>query len=278
MGIAIESGLTRIVPPRMLATVNLRELWAYRELIAVLTWRDLKVRYRQTVLGAAWAIVQPVLAMVVFSVFFGRLARMPSDGLPYPVFAYAALVPWTFFANTLTQSANSMVASANLLRKVYFPRLALPLSALLSETVDFCLAFAVLIAMMIGYGVTPTWNIVWLPLLASLTAATAAGVGLWLAALNVRYRDVRYVIPFLIQMWLFATPVAYPSSLLPREWQLVYAINPMVGVVEGFRWALLGTSTQALDLLAVSSAGAIGLLVSGVMYFRQMERSFADVI
>jgi len=243
-----------------------------------LSWRDIKVRYKQTALGATWAVIQPLMTMVVFSIFFGKLAKMPSDGLPYPLFAYAALVPWTFFANSLTQASNSLLQNSNMLKKIYFPRLVMPISSVISVTVDFVFAFIVLIAMMLFYGILPTVNIVWLPFLMLLALGTALGVGLWLSAINVQYRDVRYVIPFLIQIWLFATPIAYPSSLLTEPWRTLYGLNPMVGVVEGFRWALLGTETAPGAAVVVSSFMAGILLVSGTFYFRRMEKTFADIV
>jgi lipopolysaccharide transport system permease protein len=259
-------------------SLKLRELWQYRELLLLLTWRDVKVRYKQTALGAAWAIIQPVFTMLVFSVFFGRLAKIPSDGVAYPVFSLAALVPWTFFANGLNHSTNSLVTSQNLIRRVYFPRLAIPIATVLSEVVDLLLAFLVLLALMLGYGLTPTANIVWLPALLVLVFCTSLGAGLWLSALNVQYRDVRYVVPFLTQFWMFATPIAYPSSLLDERWRMVYALNPMVGVVEGFRWALLGTGNPSARVMAVSIVAAAVLLLTGAYYFRRMERTFADVV
>jgi lipopolysaccharide transport system permease protein len=270
--------VTMIRPSRGWRAVDLRELWKYRELLYFLTWRDVKVRYKQTVLGAAWAILQPFFTMVVFSLFFGKLARMPSDEIPYPVFSYAALVPWTFFANGLRQSTTSLVGSANLVTKVYFPRLVLPISAVLSGVVDFALAFLVLLGMMLFYGTVPTAAVVWLPLLLLLALATSLGVGLWLTAMNVQFRDVRYVVPFLIQAWMFATPIAYPSSLLDEPWRTLYGINPMAGVVEGFRWALLGTETAPGQIVLVSALAALALLVSGTFYFRRMEKVFADVV
>jgi lipopolysaccharide transport system permease protein len=236
------------------------------------------VRYKQTALGAAWAIIQPFFTMLVFSLFFGRLAKMQSDGLPYPVFAYAALVPWTFFAQGLSQASDSLVGSANLIRKVYFPRLAIPVGTVAGGVVDFALAFGVLLLMMFYYGVRPGWQIVWLPLLLLLALVTALGVGLWLSALNVKFRDVKYVVPFVTQFWMFLTPIAYPSSLLPEVWRPVYALNPMVGVVEGFRWALLGTDTAPGPMLGVSATVALLLLASGAFVFRRMEKSFADVV
>jgi lipopolysaccharide transport system permease protein len=268
----------RVQPSRGWAALRLAELWEYRELLYFLVWRDLKVRYKQTALGAAWAIIQPFMTMVVFNLFFGQLARVPSDGIPYPLFSYAALVPWTFFANGLSQSANSLVGSANLIQKVYFPRLAIPIASVLSGTLDFVLAFVVLLGMMLYYGVAPTLNILWLPALLLLALVTALGAGLWLSALNVEYRDVRHVIPFLTQFWLFASPIAYSSSLLDEPWRTLYGLNPMVGVVEGFRWALLGTQTRPGPVVLVSAAVAVLVLVAGLFYFRSMERTFADTV
>lgn len=270
--------VTVIQPLRGWRHINLGEIWRYRELLYFLTWRDIKVRYKQTVLGAAWAIIQPFFTMLVFSLFFGRLAKVPSDGIPYPIFSYAALVPWTFFANGLNQSANSLVTSANLIRKVYFPRMVIPISSVLSGAFDFVLAFLVLLVMMLFYGIVPTVAVVWLPLLLLLALTTSLGVGLWLTAMNVQFRDVRYTVPFMVQVWLFATPIAYPSSLLSEPWRTLYGINPMVGVVEGFRWALLGTETTPGPIILVSTLVAIGLLVSGAFYFRRLEKTFADVV
>ena len=268
----------RIAPASGWVPLGLAELWLYRDLVYFLVSRDIKVRYKQTVLGAGWAVLQPVMTMVVFSVFFGRLSHVPSDGVPYPLFSYAALVPWGFFANGLTQSAASVVGNANLIRKVYFPRLAIPLATVLFGIVDFALAFAVLLAMMFAYGHAPGARAGWLPLFLLLALVTSLGVSLWLTALNVMYRDVRHVVPFLVQFWLIATPVAYPSSLLSARWRLVYALNPMVGVVEGFRWSLLGTRTAPGGMLGVSSLVAIAVLVGGAYYFRRMERTFADMV
>jgi lipopolysaccharide transport system permease protein len=267
-----------IEPPRAWAPLSIGELWAYRELLYFLIWRDIKVRYKQTLLGAGWAILQPTLTMVVFSVFFGRLARIPSDGIPYPIFAYTALVPWTLFVYGLTQASNSLVGGANLIKKVYFPRLCMPLAAVLSGIVDFILAFVMLVVMMFYYDVPPSLRILWLPLFVLLTLLTALAVSLWSSALNVHYRDVRFVMPFLVQVWLFATPIAYPSSLLSEPWRTIYGLNPMVGVVEGFRWALLGVSTAPGLMVGVSALVAVGLLVSGAYYFRRMEKSFADIV
>jgi lipopolysaccharide transport system permease protein len=271
--------LTVITPPAAwLPSLNLRELWAYRELLFFLTWRDIKVRYQQTVLGVAWAVLQPLLTMVVFSLFFGKLAGMPSDGVPYPIFSYAALVPWTFFSYSLTQSANSVVGSQQLITKVYFPRLLIPAATVLSGVVDFAVAFVVLLGMMLHYGIVPTLQVLWVLPLLLLALVTALGVGFWLAALNVRYRDVRYTVPFLTQFWLFVTPIAYPSSLLHEPWRTLSALNPMTGVVEGFRWSLLGTTTAPGPLIAVSSLVAVLVLVGGAFYLRRMEDTFADVI
>ena len=275
---AAEFPVTVIRPRPGWVPLDFRELWAYRELLYFLVWRDIKVRYKQTALGAAWAIIQPFATMVVFSLFFGKLAQIPSDGVPYPIFSYAALVPWTFFAYGLSQSSNSLVGSANLITKVYFPRLVVPISAVLGGVVDFALAFTVLLGMMVFYGIVPTANVVWLPALLLLAFVTALGIGFWFSALNVKFRDVRYVLPFVVQFWLFATPIAYPSSLLPEPWRVLYGINPMAGVVEGFRWALLGTETAPGSIIAVSSLVAVGLLVGGAFYFRRMEKTFADVV
>ena len=276
--VSTELAHLHIGPSKGVPIPNFRELYQYRELLYFLVWRDIKVRYKQTVLGAAWAIIQPFMTMIVFSLFFGRLAGLPSDGVPYPIFSYAALVPWIFFANGVTSSANSLVGSSHLITKVYFPRLIIPISSVLSGIPDFLLAFLVLLGMMLFFGIPPTYNIVWLPLLLALAFVTAIGVGLWLSALNVQFRDVRYVVPFLIQIWLFATPIVYPSSLVPENLRPLYALNPMVGVVEGFRWALLDTDTAPGPMVAISAIVAIVLLVGGLVYFRRVEDSFADVV
>jgi lipopolysaccharide transport system permease protein len=270
--------ITTIQARTGLAPLDLHNLWRYRELLYFLVWRDVKVRYKQTALGAAWAVIQPFLTMVVFSVFFGRLAGIASDGVPYPVFAFAALVPWTFFANGLLQASTSVVTNRNLVTKVYFPRLALPVAAVLAGLVDFAVALVVLVAMMAVYGVRPTTNLIWIPALLLLALVTALGVAVWFAALNARYRDVAYLMPFVVQMWLFATPVAYPSSLLPEPWRLVYGLNPMVGVVEGFRWCLLDTAAAPGPMIVVSALAALAALAGGAYYFRAMEDSFADVV
>ncbi len=267
-----------IEPPKGWASIGLRELWEYRELLYFLTWRDVKVRYKQTALGAAWAVIQPFFMMVVFSLFFGKLAGIPSDGIPYPVFAFCGLLPWQLFAHSLTESSNSLVANERLITKVYFPRLVVPIAAVLGGLVDFAIAFVILLLMMIYFGIVPGWQIVTLPGFILLAVMTALSVGLWLSALNVKYRDVRYTINFMIQFWLFATPVAYPSSLIPEQWRWLYGLNPMAGVVEGFRWALLGKTDPPGALLAVSVTVVILLLVGGLYYFRRMEQEFADVV
>jgi lipopolysaccharide transport system permease protein len=267
-----------IRPSKGFLRLDLKDVWAYRELLYFLVWRDIKVRYKQTALGAAWAILQPLLTMLVFSVFFGRLAKVPSDGVPYPVFAYTALLPWQLFAFALTESSNSLVGSQNLITKVYFPRLVIPLSSVLAGLVDFAIAFIVLLGLMLYYGITPSPAIVWLPPFLLLAVATALSVGLWLSALNVKYRDVRYTIPFLTQFWMFATPVAYPSSLIPQPWRAWFGLNPMAGVVEGFRWALLGKSGSPGGLLWVSIAAVMLLLTGGLFYFRRTESTFADIV
>jgi lipopolysaccharide transport system permease protein len=269
---------TLVTPPARWPSLNLREFWSYRELLFFLVWRDVKVRYKQTGLGVAWAILQPLLSMFVFSLFFGRLGRIPSDGVPYPVFCLTALVPWTFFSYGLTQAANSVVADQQLVTKVYFPRLVIPVATVLSGLVDFGVAFTLLLGVMLYLGITLTLNALWIIPLLLLAFLTALGAGLWLAAFNVQYRDVRYTVPFLTQIWLFTTPVAYPSSLLAEPWRMVYGLNPMVGVVEGFRWALLRTHTAPGPILAVSALAALLLLIGGMFYFRRMEASFADVI
>jgi len=267
-----------IRPPHGWASIDLKELWAYRELLYFLTWRDVKVRYKQTALGAAWAIIQPVFMMIVFSLFFGRLAKVPSDGVPYPIFTYCALLPWQLFSHALTESSNSLVANERLITKVYFPRLVVPVSAVLGGLVDFAVAFVILLGMMAYYHIVPTVMIVTLPLFLLLAIMTALGVGLWLSALNVQYRDVRYTITFLTQFWLFATPVAYPSSIVPERWRWLYGLNPMAGVVEGFRWALLGKSEGPGPMLAVSVAVVILLLIGGLYYFLRMDQTFADIV
>ncbi len=272
------SSVARIEPPSTWPPIGLRELWEYRELLYFLTWRDIKVRYKQTALGAAWAVIQPLFMMVVFSLFFGRLAGVPSDGLPYPVFTFCALLPWQLFAHSLTESSNSLVASQNLITKVYFPRLVVPISAVLGGFIDFAIAFVILLGIMFLYGIVPGWQIVAVPGLVLLAVMTALSVGLWLSALNVQYRDVRYTINFLVQFWLFATPVAYPSSIVPAKWRALYALNPMVGVVDGFRWTLLGKPESPGLPLLVSMIVVFLLLIGGLYYFRRLEQQFADIV
>lgn len=267
-------------PPKGWLGLQLRELWAYRELFFFLTWRDVKVRYKQTVLGAAWAILQPITSMIVFTIFFNRLAGIaPGGDLPYSVWNYTAMVPWAFFSEGMRNASNSLVGSANLLKKVYFPRLVIPASTVVSGLVDFVLAFGVLLVMMLVYGITPTLNIVFLPFFLLLALAAALGVGLWLSAMNVMFRDVRYMVPFMTQLWMFVTPIVYPSTLIADEkLRMIYGINPMAGVVEGFRWALLGMDTAPGPMLIVSVVMTVLLLVSGAFYFRRVEKTFADVV
>jgi lipopolysaccharide transport system permease protein len=267
-----------IKPSRGWFSLHLNELWQYRELLYFLTWRDIKIRYKQTVLGAAWAIIQPFLTMVVFTLFFGKLAKIPSEGVPYPIFSYAGLLPWTFFAQAMNQSSDSLVGNAHLITKVYFPRLAVPLSATLAPFVDFCIAFIVLIGMMFYYQIFPTGTLVWLPAFLLLAFATSLGAGLWLSALNVQYRDVRYTVPFLTQLWLFATPVIYPSGAVHGPWRVILGLNPMTGVVEGFRWALLGIGEAPGAMIYTSMGVSLLLVFTGLIYFNRMEKTFADVV
>jgi lipopolysaccharide transport system permease protein len=267
----------RIRPPKKWVPINLSELWQYRELLYSFVTRDVKIRYKQTALGFLWAIIQPLFLMVVFTLFFGNLAKVPSEGIPYPLFSFAALIPWTLFAEGITRSTTSMVSNANIMTKVYFPRLIMPISGILSPLVDFAIAFGILIIMMAYYGFVPTVAIVLLPAFILLAILTSLAVGLWLSALNVKYRDFQYTIPFLIQLWLFASPVVYPASMLPQSWQYVYALNPMVGVIEGFRWALLGLEPPGA-LILVSVGVVICLLIGGLFYFKRMDQYFADVV
>ncbi len=258
--------------------LELRELLEYVDLILILTWRNIKIRYKQTLVGASWAVIQPVLTMLVFTLVFGKMAQMPSEDVPYPIFAYSALVPWTFFVHALTKTAGCLVNSETLLTKVYFPRLCLPIAAVLAAFVDFLIPLVLLIVMMLFYGVAPTVSMLALPLFVVLVILTALGIGLWLAAINVQYRDVGNALPFLTQLWLFLTPIAYPSSMIPDAWQTIYALNPMVGVIEGFRWTLLGATRAPGPLLAVSCFTALVILVGGVYFFRHKEDIFADVV
>jgi len=276
----------RIRPSKGWVSLDFEEMWRYRELLYFFVWRDIKIRYKQTILGASWAIIQPLFTMVIFSLFFGKLAQIPSDGIPYPLFSYAALVPWIFFANGVTLASNSLVNNANMIRKIYFPRMSLPIANVLAGLVDFTLAFIVLIGMIIGFSIVPAANydaqislkLLWLPLFLLLAFVTTLGVSFWFSAMNVQFRDVRFVVPFFIQAWLFLTPIAYPSSLLSEPWRTLYGINPMAGVVEGFRWALLGTDTAPGSMMIFSVLAAILILAGGVYYFRRMETKMADVL
>jgi lipopolysaccharide transport system permease protein len=267
-----------VQPSAGLLELDLQALWHYQELLYFFVWREVKVRYKQTVLGIAWALLQPLLTMAIFTVIFGRFVNVPSDGLPYPLFAYAALLPWTYFSEAMARSSVSLVGDANLIRKVYFPRLTMPLAAAISPLVDFLPSFLLLLGMMAWFGTTPTWGILTLPGFLCFAFITALAVGLWLSALNVRYRDVRHTIPFLTQCWLYASPVAYPVSLVPEGWRMLYGLNPMVGVIEGFRWGLLGKESPDFGVMAVSFIVVMGLLVGGLMFFKHMEQTFADVI
>jgi lipopolysaccharide transport system permease protein len=270
--------LLTIEPIRGWTKLRLKELWEYRELLYFLAWRDIKVRYKEAALGASWAILQPLLTMLIFSLFFGRLAKVPSDGIPYPLFSFAALVPWTFFNTAVQQSSNSVVGSANLISKVYFPRLAIPLATILAAMVDFAIAGGVLGVVMLYYRRPPTVHVVYLPLFVLLAFLASLGAGLWLSALNVKYRDIRYVVPFLLQFWMFASPIAYPTSMLPARWRTLYALNPMVGVIDGIRWALLGTHTAPGPVILVSSLATIVFVIGGALYFRKVESRFADIV
>jgi len=270
--------LIRIAAPRGWLELNLREVWEYRELLYFFVWRDIKIRYKQTAIGAAWAVLQPFMTMIVFSLFFGKLARIPSQGLPYPVFYYAALLPWTYFAGALQNATNTVVENQRVITKVYFPRLVLPLAAVFSGLVDFAISFVMFLAIMLFYGIAPTPAALLLPGFLLLAVLTALGVGLWLSALNAIYRDVRYVLPFLVQFWLFASPVAYPSSLVPERWRWLYGLNPMAGVIEGFRWALTGRGQPPSLLLAASAVAVLLVLIGGLVYFQKMEATIADVV
>jgi lipopolysaccharide transport system permease protein len=270
------SSTIRIEPPRGLLELRLREVWNYRELLYFFVWRDVKIRYKQTAIGVLWVVLQPVLNMLVFTLFFGRLAKLPSDGLPYPVFYFAALVPWTYFSSALQMTTNVVVDNQQVITKVYFPRLILPISAVLSGLVDFAIGFGVLVLFTLAYGMRPTLAALWLPVLLLLAVLTALGVGLWMSALNALYRDVRYVVPFLISFWMFASPVAYPSSLVPVKWRWLYGLNPMAGVIDGFRWAITGRG-HAPGLLLLASSFAVALvLIGGLFFFNRMESTVAD--
>ncbi|HUO34600.1 MAG TPA: ABC transporter permease [Candidatus Acidoferrum sp.] len=270
--------ILRITPPGRWWAIPFGELWQSRELLYFFVWRDIKIRYKQTVIGAAWAVLQPLLTMVVFSLFFGRLAHIPSAGLPYPIFYYAALLPWTYFATALQNTTNSIVENQRVITKIYFPRLTLPLSSVSASLVDFAISFCMFAVLMVWYGIRPTMAMLWFPAFLLLAILSALGAGLWLSALNAIYRDVRYALPFLVQIWLFASPVAYPSSLVPHKWQWLYGLNPMTGVIVGFRWSLTGRGTLPVNFLLTSTAVAAILVITGLGYFQKMESTIADVV
>ena len=267
-----------IQPTKGLFHLELGALWQYRELLYFLAWRDMKARYAQTVIGVGWAIIQPLFTMVIFTVIFGKFARMPSDGLPYPVFAYVALIPWTYFARSIERSGNSLVGETGLVKKVYFPRLILPISATIAGLLDFIISFVVLLGMMAWYGFSPTWGILTLPFFLLLILFTAVSVSLWLSSLNTRYRDISYVIPFLTQVWMYASPVVYPVSVVPERWRLLYSLNPMAGVIEGFRWSLLGKKSPDFIIMALSATAVLFIFLTGLVYFKRTERTFADIL
>ena len=273
-----DEPLVRIRAERSWIGTSLRDLWAYRELLYFLTWRDLKIRYKQTVLGIAWAIIQPLFTMIIFTLFFGRLAGMPSDGVPYPIFVYAGLLLWTFFSNAVTTSANSLVTNANLLTKVYFPRMLVPAAAVAAGLVDLLIAFAVLVGMMIYYSVAPTWHLLLLPVPIILTAVLALGTGTWLAALSVKYRDIKFALPFLIQLWMFVSPIIYPADFVPEKWRWLLAFNPLTGIIDSFRAALFGHRPINLSMVAISAGITLGLLLYAMYSFWRMEESFADIV
>jgi lipopolysaccharide transport system permease protein len=272
-----DKPVVTIRPSGKWVALNLRDLWAYRDLLYFLTWRDVKVRYKQTVLGAAWAIIQPLFTMLIFWLFFGRLAGMPSDGIPYPLFALAGLIPWTFFANAVTSSGNSLVGSANLITKVYFPRMIIPFAAVGAGLIDLAIAFGLMAVMMIWFGVTPTLSLLLLPLLVVLTALLATGVGMWMSALNVKYRDIRYALPFCIQLWMFASPIIYPVTIVPEKWRWALALNPMTGIIDGYRAALFGRPPDWKALM-ISAGVTVCALIYSAYHFRRMEKTFADVV
>ena len=269
---------TVIKPSSGWLSLNLKEVWAYRELLFLLAWRDVSVRYKQSLVGIGWAVIQPLMTMLIFTIIFGHFAKLPSDGIPYPLFTYCALLPWNYFARSLGDSSDSLVGSSNLVTKVYFPRLILPLSKVFAGLIDFALAFVILVGMMIWYRVTPTYGIMLLPVLMLIAMLSALGAGLWLTALNVKYRDVKFVVPFLIQFWMYASPVAYATSIVPQKWLWLYGLNPMVGVIEGFRWALLGKAAPNIEIMAISLSILVVILVSGLFYFKKVEQFFADII
>jgi lipopolysaccharide transport system permease protein len=267
-----------VEPPHGWFNLRFKELWVYRELLFFFIWRDIKIRYKQTVIGAAWAVLQPVLTMVVFSIVFGRLLKTPSDGIPYPLFSFAALIPWQLFSRALSDSANSLINNQQMLTKIYFPRLFLPTASILSGLLDFGISLLVLFGMMFYYQIKITWAIFTLPLFVLLAILTALAVGIWLSALNVRYRDIKYVLPFLLQIWLYATPVAYSTGIIPEKWRFIAGLNPMSGVVNGFRWALLGQTSETSTLLGVSIVIILFLFLSGLIFFQYTEQTFADIV
>jgi lipopolysaccharide transport system permease protein len=275
---AMTRNVIIIEPSRNLFDLELRAIWRHRELLYFLAWRDVKVRYKQTVLGAGWAILQPVINTLVFTLVFGTFAKIPSDGLPYPVFAFAALLPWSVFAQTLSRSAGSLVSNAGLITKVYFPRVLIPLASMAMPVVDFSFSLLALAGLMIWYRMTPSWNLLALPLFLLLALLTALVLGLFLSPINVRYRDVAYTVPFVVQLWMYASPVVYPVSLVPEAWRSLYSLNPMVGVIEGFRWSLLGAHTPDFELMAINAAMLLCLLFCGLVWFSRMDRTSADVI
>jgi lipopolysaccharide transport system permease protein len=276
--LAADAPVVRIRPSRGLFSFDLAELWSYRELLYFLVWRDVKVRYKQTAIGAAWAMLQPLMTMVVFTLVLKNIADVPSDGVPYPIFAFTALLPWNLFAGALNRSVASVVGQANLITKVYFPRLLVPVSSTISALVDFAVAFVILVAMMAWYGVRPSWTLFLLPVFVLLALNAAVAVGLWLSAINVKYRDVGHAIPFVVQLWMFASPVAYPMSVVPEKWRFLYQMNPMAGVIEGFRWAILGKQHPDFSVMYISASIVVVLLILGVVYFKRMEETFADVV
>jgi len=267
-----------IRPGKGFSTQDLVVLWEFRELFYFLVWRDVKIRYKQTVIGAAWAIIQPVMTMVIFTVIFGNFAKIPSDGLPYAVFSYTALLPWNYFSQAITRSGDSLVGDSNLIKKVYFPRLMIPLAAVASPLVDFFVSFLVLLVMLAWFGITPGWGVLVLPVFVALAFMTALAVGLWLSPLNARYRDIRYTIPFLVQLWMYASPVVYSVSIVPEKWRLIFSLNPLAGVIEGFRWALLGKGNPAIGAIMISACVVLLVLLGGIFFFKRMERYFADVL
>jgi homopolymeric O-antigen transport system permease protein len=272
------SSILRIESKKNWVALNLRELWEFRELFYFLVWRDVKVRYKQTVIGVAWSVIQPLVTMVVFTVIFSKIANVPSDGLPYPIFAFTALLPWTYFSQAISRSSGSLVGSAGMIKKVYFPRLIIPISAAITPLFDFALSFAVLVGMMAWYKITPTWGVLLLPLLMIWAFTTALAVGIFTSAVHVRYRDVGYAIPFLMQIWMFMSPIFYSVNMIPAQWRSLYSLNPMVGIIEGFRWALLGKNSPDLYLVLLSAMVVSIILFGGVVYFKRVERLFADVV